>query len=219
MPVLRDELRFRLAGWAAAGLVKGLYATWRVEVVDPLGTDARIREGAQRCILTFWHRQILIMLAHSPGLNLCVPVSEHRDGEYVAQVMDRFGVQSLRGSSTRGGLGLLKGLLRKLEEGAMLGITPDGPRGPRFEAQRGVAMLARKCGASVFPVGAAASHALVFPSWDRFLIPKPWSRVALAYGRPLNYDDYGDDQAFCDALGAALRRADRTAGETISRVR
>jgi lysophospholipid acyltransferase (LPLAT)-like uncharacterized protein len=205
VPVLRHELQFRVVGRLGAGLVRALHATWRVRVLDPSGIRSGIRRGKRQAIVAFWHRHLLTMLAHHRGFKVCVPVSEHRDGEYAAQVMARFGLASVRGSTTRGSINLLKGLLRAIEEGWSLGITPDGPRGPAFSVQPGFALLARRSGLPVHPVGVAADHPVVLSSWDRFAIPKPFSRVVIAFGPPLDPGDFGDPAALCPVLERRLQ--------------
>jgi len=204
VPILRNDLRFRLVGALGAGLVRCLHATWRVQVVDPTGVRELSAKEHISTIVTFWHRHLLTMLAHHQGFPVCVPVSEHRDGEYAAHVMERAGLASVRGSSTHGGIGLLKGLLDRLDQGWSVAITPDGPRGPRYSVQPGVALLARRSGLAVHPVGIAARPSWVFASWDRFVLPKPWASVAIVFGHPLAYAHYGDTKAFCTALGERM---------------
>jgi lysophospholipid acyltransferase (LPLAT)-like uncharacterized protein len=133
-----------------------------------------------------------------------VPVSEHADGEYAAQVMERFGLGSVRGSTTRGGTRLLRELMDRVAEGWSLAITPDGPLGPRFTVQPGFALLSKRLGLPVHPVGIAAAHAWTAASWDRFVIPKPWTRLAIAIGEGLHPEGYRDARAMCPALARAL---------------
>jgi hypothetical protein len=204
MPVLQKRLHSWFVGWLGAQAVRALHATWDVRVRDPAGVRPGAREGAAPSIVAFWHRHLLTMLAHHGGFRVCVPVSEHQDGEYVAQVMGRFGLESVRGSTTHGSLRLLRGMLERMDEGWTAAVTPDGPRGPRYSVQRGVGLLAARSGRPVHPIGLAASSAWVFPSWDAFLVPRPWSRVGIAFGPPLAFEDYGRADAFCGALKEAL---------------
>jgi len=204
MPVLRKRVHYYAIGWLAAGLVRAMHATWRVEVVDPGAALPGIIDGTRPAICAFWHRHILSMLAHFQGAHVCVPVSEHRDGEYVAQVMARFGLESVRGSSTRGGARLLRDMMGRIREGWSPVLTPDGPRGPKFSVQPGFALLARRSGLPVYPIGLAVRRAWVLSSWDEFVVPKPFTRIVIRMGEPLRPDNYGDVPAFCDALRAAM---------------
>ncbi len=215
MPTLRDDLQFRLVGALGAGLARALHATWRVRLIDPTGVRRKSERYDIPAIVAFWHRHLFTMLAHHRGFRVCVPVSEHRDGEFIAHVMERAGVASERGSTSHGGIGLLKGLLRRLEEGWSVAVTPDGPRGPRYSVQPGVALLARRSGLPVHPVGVAARPAWVFSSWDRFALPKPWARVAIVFGRPLVYADYSGTDGFCAALGREMGRVTHQAQQAL----
>ncbi len=209
MPPLREEARYRLVGWLGGTLVRGLSATWRTRELDVITGGPS--DASRQVIAAFWHRHILSMLAHYRGRRVCVPVSRSKDGEYAAHVMERFGFRSVRGSTSRGSISLVKGLVSRAREGYSLAITPDGPRGPRFSVQPGVALLARRAGLLVRPVGVAAERAVVFNSWDRFVMPGPFSRVAFVVGEPLRVSEFGEAGAFCAALREGLFDATRRA--------
>jgi lysophospholipid acyltransferase (LPLAT)-like uncharacterized protein len=211
VPVLRSELPFRAVGALGAALIGAFHATWRVTDHDPDRLCSLACEGRTQAVIAFWHRHILTMLAHHRGANVCVPVSEHRDGEYVAHVMDRYGLQSVRGSSTSGGVRLLTALMHRIEQGWSVAVTPDGPRGPRYSVQPGFALLAKRSGLPVLPVGVAVDRAKVFASWDAFLLPYPFARIVIAVGAPLDPADFADTRALCPALAAAMAQATRQA--------
>ena len=113
-------------------------------------------------------------------------ISQHSDGEYIAQVINRLGFGVVRGSTTRGGIRALKALVDKIREGCPVAITPDGPRGPRFVVQTGVIYLGKKTQLPVIPVVVGLSSYWELPSWDRFRIPKPFSRALMLYGDPIH---------------------------------
>ena len=204
MPVQQNSLRFRLVGSLGALLVRAARATWRVEHLGRADVTNAVHRGEAQGIMAFWHRHILTMLARHPGARVAVPVSEHRDGEYVAQVMQRFGIASVRGSSTRGGLRLLRGMMAAIEQGYSPTITPDGPVGPKFSVQPGIWLLARRSGLPVYPLGVAVRDAWTAGSWDEFVIPKPFTRTVVWTGEPLRVREYADRQAFCAALRQAM---------------
>ena len=160
-------------------------------------------------IAAFWHRQMLTLLCHFRGYPYCVAVSEHRDGEYVAQVLKRHGFLPVRGSTTRGSRRLLRGLWTAMNEGWSCAITPEGPRGPKFSVQPGFIMLARRSGVPVYPVGLAVESAWVLKSWDAFVVPKPFSRIAVVLGDPIPADllAEGSTEQLCAALKEAIERA------------
>ena len=217
MPVLQKRVHFWLVAWIASGLLRCMYATWRVQVSDPQNVLPGMIDGSGPAIVAFWHRHILSMLTHFRGAHVCVPVSEHRDGEYIAQVMERFGLESVRGSSTRGAARLLKGLMARIREGWTPALTPDGPRGPRFSVQPGFTLLARRSGQCVYPIGLAVKKGWVASSWDAFIVPYPFTRIAIQVGPPLRAKDFADVPAFCAALQAALFEATDQAEQALAR--
>jgi lysophospholipid acyltransferase (LPLAT)-like uncharacterized protein len=116
------------------------------------------------------------------GRKGCIMNSIHRDGEIITRVIKRFGISTVRGSSTRGWMGGLKGMLEAYRHGYDLFVVPDGPRGPRYQAKPGVLQLARATGAPIFPVTCSAAWKLTVPSWDQLMIPLPFSRVRYIAG-------------------------------------
>jgi len=112
-------------------------------------------------------------------------ISRHRDGEFIARAVKLFGIDSVRGSTTRGGAAALRGMVRFFENGAHLAITPDGPQGPRHVVQRGVIELARLTAAPIIPVAYSASRKKVFNSWDHFILPLPFCKVIYVYGEAI----------------------------------
>ena len=115
---------------------------------------------------------------------VAILISSHRDGELIAQVAHRLGYRSVRGSSSRGAGRALLGMVRELERRREVAVTPDGPRGPAERFATGALVAAQRSGAYIVPVAATADRAWRLRSWDRFLIPKPFARVTVAYGPP-----------------------------------
>jgi lysophospholipid acyltransferase (LPLAT)-like uncharacterized protein len=113
-----------------------------------------------------------------------VLISEHRDGELVAQAAESLGYGLIRGSSTRGAERALISLVRELEAGHEIAITPDGPRGPARKFAPGALVAAQRSDTFILPVAMSASRSWSLRSWDRFMIPKPFARVTIAYGVP-----------------------------------
>jgi hypothetical protein len=109
-------------------------------------------------------------------------VSQHNDGQLIGVVVRQFGIEPVLGSSSRGGANGLRQLLRLLRRGAMVGITPDGPRGPRRVAARGVAQLAALAAVPILPCAARTSRRIVLHTWDRMAIPLPFGRGIVVCG-------------------------------------
>lgn len=204
----RSELAFRVAGLAGSLVVRALFATVRLRVDGGETVDALTREG-RPFILVLWHGQMLAPIYLHRGQEITVLVSEHADGEYVTRVLQRFGHRTVRGSSTRGGTRGLRDLLRVARGGGRLAVTPDGPRGPRHVFKVGALLPARIHGIPVIPIGVAASRARVLGSWDRFLLPQPFSTVWVAYGDPVQVPRDADDatmEGIAGALGQEMQR-------------
>jgi lysophospholipid acyltransferase (LPLAT)-like uncharacterized protein len=133
-------------------------------------------------IFTLWHGELLPLLWYHRGQGVAVVISEHRDGEIIAQIAERLGYATVRGSTSRGGGRALIGLMRAIEAGRDGAVTPDGPRGPAHVFAPGAAIAAQRTGAPLAMIRASATRAWRLKSWDRFLVPKPFATVRVIYG-------------------------------------
>jgi len=176
-----------LAARAAARYVVMVAATtrWRIEGAAELAEFAK----GDPCIVVFWHESLPSMPVfwlRARRLGLARPAavlaSRHRDGRLIGQAVAALGIEPLAGSSSRGGAAGLRRLAARLAAGCHVGLTPDGPRGPRRVAAPGVAQLAALSGAPVLPCGAWISRALTLRSWDRMRLPLPFGRGTLVCG-------------------------------------
>ena len=172
------------AAVAGALIIRLLGATWRVDASGLVPFDEAIAQG-RRCIFALWHARLLPLVWSHRGRGVVVLVSRHRDGELIARIVERLGYLTSRGSSTRGGEEGMMDMLRKAEEGRLLAITPDGPRGPAGTLKPGIVYLASRSGLPIVPVAAAARSCWTLRSWDRFRVPRPFTRVVVAYGDPI----------------------------------
>ena len=179
-----SDLKFEAAGVVGVGMMAALFATTRSV---RLGQEnyLRFRREGTPVVFVFWHGQILPLVYYHRDEGIVVLVSEHADGEYITRVAERHGFATVRGSSTRGATKGLKGLIRAARAGRDIAITPDGPRGPAGDFKPGALAVAQTLGLPIVPVAAAASGGWRFNSWDGFLVPKPFARVALGYGEPV----------------------------------
>ena len=167
---------------------------------------SRLEDSGQGFIYVFWHaRQAFLTYLHA-GDKIHPLISRSKDGEIIAQVCRGFGLEAARGSSSRGGMEAARELIRWLAQGERVGITPDGPRGPREEVQDGALFLAQKTGAAIVPVAYGAKRAWTFNSWDRFLLPQPFNRIVMAYGEPLHIGPQEDLTPCAMRLKEALER-------------
>ena len=181
-----------------AGYLALVYRTtrWTLLGEEHLPQILQGREGAAGSIIAFWHERLTmipmlwVLAQRRPGLDLAgrkvfVLISGHRDGRLISSVIARLGLQTVVGSTREGARAGALGLMRRLRQGHFIGITPDGPRGPRRRAAPGVAELAAMAGVPVCPVGASTSHARRFRSWDRAMLPLPFGRGVLVLGPPI----------------------------------
>jgi lysophospholipid acyltransferase (LPLAT)-like uncharacterized protein len=176
-------------------------------------------EGAP-AVFAFWHESLplipaLSLIARKLPFYRPVPihtlVSRHRDGRFIGAVVRRFGILPILGSSSRGGAAGLRGLLAVLRKGDKIGITPDGPRGPRREAAFGVAQLAALSGVPVVPLAARTSRRIQLNTWDRMLVPLPFGRGVVVCGPAIavSRHEWGDAvPTIADALTQAADRAE-----------
>jgi lysophospholipid acyltransferase (LPLAT)-like uncharacterized protein len=210
------SLRSALVGAVAAGTVRCLRATVRIRHHDDAAL--RAREAAnERLILAFWHRHLLLMPYAYRGRRISVLVSRSRDGELIARTVAHFGIATARGSSSRGGAVGLRELLRQGAQGWDLAFTPDGPRGPASRVQPGVLLAAAASGFPIQPVALAATRAHRLRSWDRFVVPLPFSTVHFVYGAELRVERHADLEQASAELGRVLlateQRAETFAGQ------
>lgn len=177
---LGQRLQRSLIPAAAAALVRLLAMTWRVRVVGG-EHHAALAESGTPFVFILWHGELLPLLWFHRKQGVSILVSEHRDGELVAQAARRLGYGLVRGSTSRGGARALLEVASLLKRGVTVGVTPDGPRGPRHHFTPGAIVAAQRAGAPLLPIRASADRAWRLRSWDAFLIPKPFARVTIAY--------------------------------------
>jgi lysophospholipid acyltransferase (LPLAT)-like uncharacterized protein len=221
--VLRStSLRAALC-WTIHLYIRFVYATNRWEVEGEEWPRELQREG-RGFILAFWHgRLLMIPMAWQRFAPMHMLISAHRDGRIIADAVTYFGVQSIPGSTRRGGSAALRRMLKRLEAGECVGITPDGPRGPATVASHGIVNLARLAGAPIVPIVCATSRRKILNSWDRFNLALPFGRGVFVWGEPIeiasDLDEAGIEQARLlveTRMNEMAREADRRVGHAVS---
>jgi lysophospholipid acyltransferase (LPLAT)-like uncharacterized protein len=173
----------RVVARVAPPLLGALASTWRYETpLHPLTPEVQARRLT--VVIACWHEELLPLLWRHRELGIAAVVSVARDGQYLADAMARLGYRLVRGSSRRHRTQALLGAVRALAEGTSVCFTPDGPVGPRRVAKAGAVAAAQKAGVPIVPLRARVSSAWRFRSWDRFVLPKPFARIAVRYGEP-----------------------------------
>lgn len=220
----KGETAQRLACWLGAWYLRLVFLTSRFATE---GDEAARRMWRERkpFILCFWHGRLLMMpFAWNPpegarSAPIHMLISAHHDGKLIARAVGHFGIDTIAGSDNRNTLSAMRTLVRTVRAGRCIGITPDSPPGPRMRAKPGVAMLARLAQVPVIPASYSIARRKVLPSWDRLVVPKPFSRGVFLWGQPIAVAADADDQAIDrarrqieEALTQLSREADRRCG-------
>jgi lysophospholipid acyltransferase (LPLAT)-like uncharacterized protein len=192
---------------AATPLVGALGRTWRWRVDGAHHYEA-LRSSGRPPILALWHGRILAATVYWRDRDIVALTSQNFDGEWIAQLMARFGYRAARGSTSRGGARGLVQLRRELAAGRTVAFTVDGPRGPARQAQRGAVWLAGATGHPVLPFHIEAKRSWHARSWDRTQIPKPLSTVAVAVGAPFEVPATDEDVVEASRLELERRLLD-----------
>jgi hypothetical protein len=215
---LTQRIKFSLVAVVVSALLRLIGATLRSTMsfdsntIDPGLTQYHAR------IFPFWHRCVLPATYLFRNRRLAVMTSRSTDGEYIARVIQRFGFLAIRGSSSRGGSQALLEMRTLVQNNGSAVFTIDGPRGPRYVAKRGPVLLASMTGAPMIPFYVAVKSAWVLSSWDRFIVPKPFSRIHTHFAEMIYVPSGLDDAAIEEyrlRMQTGLEHATRTAEEKL----
>ena len=200
----------RWAGRLGAWLIRLFGLTWRVRVTGQFEVAPRI--------YALLHGNLLLPSFRMRQTGAVVMISRHRDGEIIAQAVERLGFATVRGSSTRGGGFAARDLIEQWPQRPWV-VTPDGPKGPRGSVKPGLIRLAEATGRSIQPMVGAARPAKVFGSWDRFTLPWPFARIVVFFGEPMvvpaGLDDAGRDR-LARELERRLEDAEKSAQQALA---
>jgi len=170
---------------AAFFITQYVRLVWLTSRWEILGKEhpASYWDNNKPLICCFWHGRLLMMFkAWGGGHKLHMLISSHPDGEIIARTTQSFGYGWIAGSSTRGGRKALTDIIRVLRNGESVGITPDGPRGPRYQASLGIIQMARLGKTAIFPLSYSSTKGRFMKSWDRFFLPLPFGKGVFTYG-------------------------------------
>ena len=166
--------------------VKIILVTYRCIKVEGSSREKEILiQTGGRVIYCTWHQRIFYFARYLGFTNLTIMVSQSRDGEYACRLAKSFGVDVVRGSSTRGGHKALENLTEEVKDGKSAGMLLDGPIGPARVAKIGTIIMAHRTGVPIIPAAWGADRCWVLNSWDRFMIPKPFSKIIVHMGEPI----------------------------------
>jgi len=205
METHRPRLLERIAIAVAVPLLYVLGLTLRTREVGPTGWS--MRTSRENALWSLWHETLLLGTWFYRRIDVHVMISASRDGELIARITQHLGYTPVRGSTSKGSLGATRKLVASLRAGERTAITPDGPRGPRRRAQAGVVAVSRLSGRPFVAIGIGVERCWRMRSWDRFAVPKPFSRVCFAYGDPIFVPREGGSDA--EFLAQMQREMDR----------
>lgn len=211
--LLRRPAVSAAAGWLAAKYLLMVKASSRFRIENGETVTDCIDSG-RPFIICFWHgRMLSIPVADMCDAPVNALVSFHRDGLFLSGVLRRLGINTISGSSSRGGANALKGAIRALRRGEPVAITPDGPRGPRMRASPGAVLAAKLSGAALLPVSGGLTRRRVFRSWDRFMLPHPFTRALVRFGPPMEVPATADERELDEARRQLERELNRLSRE------
>ena len=185
--VLRSALFQNFAARLISSYITLVRSTTRWQERMPEETRHYLEQEAN-IIGCFWHARMIMMFhawKHSDRSKFHMLISAHRDGRVIAKSIENLGFKTVEGSSRRGGATALVSLKRTLDKGGAIGVTPDGPKGPRMRAKNGAIKAAQMTGRPILPVTGSVSNRKLFNSWDRFFLPLPFSRGTILWGTPI----------------------------------
>lgn len=206
--------------WLAYGLVGLFQLSYRYRRLNPEVRDQACLANERRLVAyACWHQNALPTVMAHTWRKLAVLVSRSFDGEVIAFVAQKFGIHSARGSSSRGGLEALRQLIKLTKEGYEVGITVDGPRGPRHEVKGGVIALASRTGVTILPTATRGRRTwTLVKSWDQFRFPKPFTEILVLYGAPIQVPHRLTEEEVHDyqqKVGDALMELERKLDEIL----
>ena len=209
--------RARRVGGLVYALARLLFRTLRVTFENKAGLET----GGAGAIFVTWHGRSLLPANVFRNRGYWALISLSNDGEIQDVIFRKFGFQTIRGSTGRGGVRGALQMARQVKEGGVLAFTPDGPRGPTHKVQLGVVLMAEKSGAPIIPLGVSANRRWLLGSWDRYMLPQPFARAYFLVGEPIyvpaNLKE-AEREAFAAQVEIAINRlereAERRAGHT-----
>jgi hypothetical protein len=215
------EINWRLVGILGKLLVDFIFRTGVIEIKGQKPLENLMK--SRKYIMAIWHSRIMLFSYFFKGMNGSALVSRSDDGEIIARILQAQGHETVRGSTSKGGLRAMSKLIKDLKNKRRPGaIIPDGPRGPRFQVQPGVIMLAKKTGYPIIPATYSAKKIKVFSSWDRFVLPYPFTRCRMVFGKPIPVSPDADPvglencrKALENELNRITKSADRHFGHQI----
>lgn len=210
-----DWIYFNILPTLAWGAINSLSVTLRIQTVGKDQIES-MRKNRQRLIYTFWHGRQFLLVRYMSNKNLVIMSSTSRDGILQANILQKFGYEIVPGSSAKSPVRALIGSIQKMREGFDPAIAVDGPTGPIYKVKPGALYIAKKMNAPIIPLTFSANPAVTLKSWDRYLLPKPFARGVIVFGKPFYPSPKLDDKIIeqeCNLLGKMLNQITKMADD------
>ena len=186
------KLTQSLISFLGSTYVLFVYKTSTINLKNRKNIESLFKKN-ESFIYAFWHDQLLMCpLTWQSELEIKVLISKHRDGDIIAKLISSLGFKAIRGSThkagktkNKGGLLSARQMIKSLSKGISIGISPDGPKGPRHKVSDGILSIARLSNSPILPVGIGFKKKWVLNTWDKFIIPKPFNQITIIWGEPL----------------------------------
>jgi hypothetical protein len=187
MSAKKRQLEKKIVPPLAYYLLRATNFSYNLEVEGWKQVKGKLDQN-ESLVFSCWHGNLWVPSYFLRGLNVYALTSLSRDGSYISEVLERMGWGTVRGSSSRGASRSLLKLYRKLKKGESAAITPDGPTGPLHQVKPGIIFLQEKAGSYLVPIGVESNWKKNFSSWDKFLLPLPFSKTALVFAEPFKFE-------------------------------
>lgn len=211
---LKERFKRSALFWAFWLISTGIAATVRIRV-DGWEKLEKVMADGKGGLLLPWHGVTILPIYRCRHMGFYSIVSVSKDGELQNRLLESRGFKTIRGSSNRHGARALLLSIRRLQDGGVMAITPDGPKGPPKKVQLGTVHLAQRSGCPILPVGVACSPCRRLPTWDSHMLPLPFSKAVMTFGDPLLIGEDEGEMEASERIERAINEADKRAEEML----
>jgi len=183
--ILRTKIAYSVICWIASKYIKFVSLTLKWSYLNKNYAE-KLWKNNENFILCFWHGRLLMMpLSWKKEKKINMLISEHPDGQLISKTVKYFGINTIHGSSSKGGTKAIRNIIQSLKSGESVGITPDGPRGPKMKINSAIIKIASLTGYKILPLSCSVKNRFFLNSWDRFLIALPFGKGCFVWGNPI----------------------------------
>ncbi len=183
--ILRTKLAYSVICWVGAKYIKFVSFTNSWSFINKKYVENLWKKN-EAFILCFWHGRLLMMpLSWNKKKKINVLISTHSDGQLLSKTVKHFNIETITGSSSQGGSEAIRNIIKSLKSGISIGMTPDGPRGPRMKVNSAIIKIASLTGHKIVPLSYSVKKKFFLNSWDKFLVALPFGKGCFVWGKPI----------------------------------